>query len=357
MSRFSYKIITKQRLNRSGLPPGTLSPKDDAGRQAIEISLIQFSETHWLEEKITPGQDLKKLLNNPGVTWINIDGVHDPDIVDYIGKQFDIHPLTLEDIMNTDQRPKFEDYDTYDVMMMKMLYFDGKLKSEQLSIILFDRVVLTFQEIKGKDAFDPVRQRIRSGKGKIRKQGADYLAYSLLDSVIDSYFHILDLIGSSIDDVDEELRLSTSQETFQRLYMLKREMIFLRKAVGPTREMISNIERGESPRITEHTYVYLRDVLDHSIRVMESADVFRDIVGGMMDIYHSTVSNKMNEVMKVLTSISTIFIPVTFIAGVYGMNFEYMPELAREWAYPAVMVLMGTIILTLFIYFRRKRWI
>lgn len=357
MSRFSYKIITKQRLKKTGSPPGTLAVNEASTKGNVEIALIQFSESSYEEHKISSGTDLSSYTSKPGICWINVDGVHDPEIVEYIGKQFNIHPLTLEDIMHTDQRPKFEDYDEYDVFMLKMLYFDGKLKSEQLTIILLDRIVLTFQEVKGKDTFDPVRQRIRIGKGKIRKAGADYLAYTLLDSVVDSYFHILDTIGASIDDVDEELRVSTSQATFHKLYNLKREMIFLRKAVGPTREMIANVERSESPRIAEHTYVYLRDVHDHSIRVMETADVFRDIVGGMMDIYHSSVSNKMNEVMKVLTSISTIFIPVTFIAGVYGMNFQYMPELNQKWAYPLVMILMGVVILSLFIYFRRKKWI
>jgi magnesium transporter len=356
MSRYS-ELISKARLKKTGLPPGTLQTSEQAERPAVQITIIQYNETEWKEKKVATVDELPAMLNDSFVSWINIDGVHDSTIIERIGKVFKIHPLTLEDIMNTDQRPKYEDYDDYDVVMLKMLYLEEKLKSEQLTVLLMKNTVLTFQEIQGKDAFDPVRLRIRSGKGRIRKVGADYLAYALIDSIVDSYFNILDGVGTSVDKLDEELRLAPTQATLHKLYHLKREMIFLRKSVWPMRELISTMERTESPRISESTYVYFRDVLDHSVRVMETSDVFRDIVGGMMDIYHSTISNKMNEVMKVLTSISTIFIPVTFIAGVYGMNFKYMPELNTKWGYFAVMLFMAGIIISLFVYFRRKRWI
>jgi magnesium transporter len=355
MSRFSQNIITKARVKKTGLPPGTLN--DTVIDRKVVISALQYNEAEFKEVSDITVEQLPDLIKGDMITWINVDGVHDARIVEGIGKLFKIHPLTLEDIMNTDQRPKYEDYDEYDVVMLKMLYLEQKLKSEQLTIILLENVVLTFQEVQGKDAFDPVRTRIRTGKGRVRKVGADYLAYSLIDSIVDSYFNILDTVGTTVDKLDEELRSKPVQATLHKLYDLNRELIFLRKAVWPLRELVANIERAESKLITEATYIYFRDVHDHSIRVMETSDVFRDIVSGMMDIYHSTVSNKLNEVMKVLTSISTIFIPVTFIAGVYGMNFKYMPELEWKWGYPVVMGIMGVIIVSLFIYFRRKRWI
>ncbi|CAN5450164.1 magnesium/cobalt transporter CorA [soil metagenome] len=291
------------------------------------------------------------------VKWINVDGIHDAALVEKIGKHFNIHPLTLEDIVNTNQRPKFEDYDNYVVSIMKMIYYDTELHSEQLSVVLMQGMVISFQEADGGDAFDLIRTRIRNGKGKIRKMGADYLAYALIDAVVDCYFSILEKIGDKIELLEDELMLDPTKETMLQLHHMKREMIFVRKAVWPMRELINNLERSETELINPSTDIYLRDVHDHTIRVIDTVETYRDLLSGMMDIYLSSVSNKMNEVMKVLTIITTIFVPVTFIAGVYGMNFEFMPELHSHWGYMGTWGIMLSIIISLIFYFRKKKWL
>lgn len=351
------EFITHQRAEKSGLPPGTLEVIDNKEREEVIITLIEYNEHSFNERRITSFQDIIDCKKSETVKWINVDGIHDTALVERIGKAFDIHPLTLEDIVNTDQRPKFEDYDFYDVAMMKMLYYDTSLHSEQLSILLLDNLVISFQEIHGGDAFDPIRDRIKLAKGRIRKCGADYLAYALMDSIVDSYFTILERIGDKLEALDEEIITNPQPETLRKLHNMKLEMIFLRKSVWPLRDLISNIERSESQLFKESTSVYLRDVHDHTIRVIETVESYRDLISGMMDIYLSSLSNRMNEVMKVLTIISTIFIPVTFIAGVYGMNFDFMPELHSHWGYIGVWILMLSIMVSLAVYFRRKKWL
>ena len=351
------EFVTLQRAEKSGLPPGTLDIIDNKEKETVYITLIEYNESNYSEKKISSFQEILDCKNNNNVRWINVDGIHNVSIVEQIGKAFNIHPLTLEDIVNTDQRPKFEDYDFYDVAMMKMLYYDTELHSEQLSIILLDNLVISFQEIHGGDAFDPIRERIKMAKGRIRKCGADYLAYALIDSIVDSYFTILEKIGDKLEALDEEIMTDPTPESLRKLHNMKLEMIFLRKSVWPLRELINNIERSESELFKESTSVYLRDVHDHTVRVIETVESYRDLISGMMDIYLSNLSNRMNEVMKVLTIISTIFIPVTFIAGVYGMNFEYMPELHSKWGYIGVWILMLTIMISLAMYFRRKKWL
>jgi magnesium transporter len=286
-----------------------------------------------------------------------VDGIHDVALIEKIGKHFNIHPLTLEDIVNTNQRPKFEDYDNYVVAIMKMIYYDTELRSEQLSVVLMEGMVISFQEVYGGDAFDLIRTRIRQGKGRIRKMAADYLAYALIDAVVDCYFTILEKIGDKIEVLEEELISDPTKETMQQLHHMKREMIFVRKAVWPMRELINNLERSETELIRPSTDVYLRDVHDHTVRVIDTVETYRDLISGMMDIYLSSVSNRMNEVMKVLTIITTIFVPVTFIAGIYGMNFDYMPELHSKWGYPLTWAVMIAIIVSLLVYFRKKKWL
>jgi magnesium transporter len=279
------------------------------------------------------------------------------EFIDAIGKHFNIHPLTLEDIVNTNQRPKFEEYDNYVVSIMKMLYYNSELMSEQLSVVLMDGIVISFQEAEGGDAFDVIRNRIRSGKGRIRKMGADYLSYALVDAVVDCYFGILEKIGDRIEVLEEDLIDEPTKETMRQLHDMKREMIYIRKSVWPMRELINNMERSETLLIKPTTDIYLRDVHDHTIRVIDTVETYRDLLSGMMDIYLSSVSNKMNEVMKVLTIITTIFVPVTFIAGVYGMNFEMMPELRSKWGYPVTWAIMLTVMISLMVYFRKKKWL
>lgn len=323
------------------------------------ITLVRYDNGRFLEKEL---QDIGEGIPVPeaeSVTWVNIDGLHDVQLMASIGRQIGVHPLTLEDIVNTDQRPKMEDYDDYLFMVLKMISWseDGKgVKAEQLSLILKPGMVLSFQEQRG-DVFDPIRERLRCGKGRVRKQGADYLAYGLIDSVVDHYFLCLEQIGEQIDFLQEELVGNPDKGTLQKLHRLKREMIFLRRAIWPLREVINGLLRGESPLFAASTLVYLRDVYDHTIQVIDTVETFREMLSGMMDIYLSSISNRMNEIMKVLTVIATIFMPLTFIAGVYGMNFKYMPELDWRWGYPASLVLMLVIGVAMGIYFHRKKWV
>lgn len=341
----------------AGAPPGTLFYSGEKRTEQVKITLIEYNEKEFIEKDFNELDECMAILKPELVKWINVDGIHKVEVIEKLGKLFNIHPLTLEDIVNVDQRPKFEDYETYVVSIMKMLYYDNELHSEQLTIVLMDNMVISFQEVHGGDAFDIIRNRLRQGKGRIRKCGADYLAYSLHDAVVDYYFNILEKIGDRIELLEEELMQNPSQATLTQIHHMKREMIFLRKAVWPLRELVNNLERSESDLINESTGIYLRDVHDHVIRVIDTVETFRDLLSGMMDIYLSSVSNKMNEVMKVLTIISTIFIPVTFIAGVYGMNFKYMPELESPIGYWTVWAIMLGIMSSLVMYFKRKKWL
>ncbi len=297
--------------------------------------------------------------DKPTVTWINVDGVHNVPLLEKLGECFGLHRLVMEDIMNTDQRPKMEDYGEYLYLVLKMLASgkNGEIVTEQISLILGANFVLSFQEGIEGDVFNLIRERLRTGKGRIRKMGADYLAYSLLDAVVDNYFVILEKFGDKIESIETELIGNPTQKTVQRIYQLKREMIFLHNAVWPLREVVSALGKHESALISEATAPYLRDVYDHVIHIIDSVDIYREMLSSMLDMYLSSVSNRLNEVMKVLTVISLIFMPLTFIAGVYGMNFKYMPEL--EWRYGyffALFLMLGISVLMLF-YFKRKKWL
>ncbi|MDY6931671.1 MAG: magnesium/cobalt transporter CorA [Halobacteriota archaeon] len=350
--------VTK-RSNKVGLPPGTLVHVGEKRVEKVKITIIDYDKEQFQEEEVEQVEECFPFKDEPTVTWINIDGIHDIEIIEKIGKHFGIHPLILEDILNTAHRPKMEDLGDYIFIVLKMLYYDGKekeIKTEQVSLILGKQFVISFQERKG-DVFDPIRDRIRNSKGRIRKMGGDYLAYALLDAIVDNYFIILEKIGEEIESLEEELVGSPGPETLHLIHGLKREMIFLRKSVWPLREVISTMERGESSLINESTGIYLKDVYDHTIQVIDTIETFRDVISGMLDTYLSVVSNKMNEVMKVLTIIATIFIPLTFIAGIYGMNFEYMPELGWYWGYFTVWFVMAIVAVLMVYYFRRKGWL
>jgi magnesium transporter len=355
--RKKISFISRQRSKKSFLPPGTVEADTSLESQKVVISILQFNENIIEEFVFNQLSELKDVSNNQFVTWINVDGIHDASIIEKIGSLYQIHPLTLEDIANTDQRPKFEDYENYVVVMMKMLYYDTELHNEQLTIVLKNNVVITFQENHGGDAFYPIRKRLKEAKGRVRKFGADYLCYALIDAVVDSYFNILEIIGDKIELMDEQLISEPTPDTLNVLHAMKREMIYLRKSVWPVRDMVNSLERSETQLIQNSTDVYLRDLHDHVVRVIETVENYRDLINGMMDIYLSSLSNKMNEVMKVLTIISTLFIPVTFIVGVYGMNFEYMPELRSPYGYGATWVVMLVIMGSLLYYFRRKKWL
>ncbi|OGL46585.1 MAG: magnesium and cobalt transport protein CorA, partial [Candidatus Schekmanbacteria bacterium RBG_16_38_11] len=321
--------------------------------------VIDYDETNFQEREIKLIEECFSFKDKPTITWINVEGIHRTDIIQKLGDCYGFHPLVLEDILNTDQRPKIEDYKDYIYIVLKMLSNNKspEIIVEQVSLILGPNFVISFQEGVAGDVFNPVRERIRNGKGRIRSMGADYLAYSLVDSIVDNYFIILEKLGERIEDLEEELLINPSKETLHKIHQLKREMIFLRKAVWPLREVISAMERGDSALTKEYIRVYFRDVYDHTIQIIDVIETYRDMLAGMLDIYLSSISNKMNEIMKFLTIIGTIFIPLTFIVGVYGMNFEFMPELRWHWGYFSILFFMLVVSVFMLLYFKRKKWL
>ncbi len=347
-----------EKISSYGLPPGTLIHVGKKRMEKVSISLMDYNDKNLIEKNEISVKECKTFADSQGVTWINVDGLHDPEVIEKIGADFNIHPLLLEDVMNTEQRPKVEDFGKYMYFTLKMVYLDGRKRIcvEQISIILGDTYVISFQEQTG-DVFETIRQRLRDKKGRIRSQKADYLAYSLIDSIIDNYFVILESIGEVIEELEEEVVEQPTRKTLQNIHMLKRNMLYLRRSVWPLREVISYLQRSESDLIEDNTGFYLRDVYDHTIQVIDTLESFRDMVSGMLDIYLSSISNKMNEVMKVLTIIATIFIPLTFIAGVYGMNFKFMPELQWKWGYFVTLGVMLVVVIGMIIFIKRKKWL
>ncbi|MFW6149797.1 MAG: magnesium/cobalt transporter CorA [Atribacterota bacterium] len=349
----------KKRSNSAGLTPGTLVHIGERLMEKPKISIIDYSVSQLEEKTVENIKECCAYQEKPTITWINIDGIHQAKTIEQIGHFFQIHPLTLEDIMNTSQRPKIEYFPGYIFIALKMIYWnesENEVGIEHISLILTNNTVLSFQEREG-DVFNPVRQRIKGKAGKIRKGGADYLIYSLLDSIVDQYFLILEKLGNKIELLEDDLINQPSPENLQIINQSKRNLIFLRNAVWPLREIINKLEKDESKLIKKTTKLFLRDVYDHTIQVIETVEALRDMVSGLMDIYLSSVSNKMNEVMKVLTIIATIFIPLTFLAGIYGMNFHYMPELSWKWAYPITLSVMFIIGIGMYFFFKKKNWL
>lgn len=354
--KISHRVRAQEKI---GLPPGTLVHIGERKTEKAEITVVDYDLKNFQEKEAVKVEECFPFKDKPTVTWININGLQEVGIIEKIGVHFGIHPLVLEDILHTGQRPKAEDSGDYLFIVLRMLYHDERedvMIGEQVSLLLGSNYVISFQEREG-DIFNPVRERIKNSRGRIRKGGADYLAYTLLDAIVDHYFVILEELGGKIESLEEELVTNPTPETLQTIHTLKRDLIFLRKSVWPLREVISGLEREESPLITEPTGIYLRDVYDHTIQVIDTIETYRDMVSGMLDIYLSSVSNRMNEVMKVLTIIATIFIPLTFIAGIYGMNFKYMPELEWHWGYFGILIVMVVIVSFMGLYFRRKRWL
>ena len=351
--------LVKKMSTKRGLPPGTLVHVGEKKVSKVRVSVIDYDEAQFEERKLSTVEECFPFKDKPTVTWINVTGIHDVEAIEKIGRHFELHPLLLEDVVNTEQRPKMEDFGSYIFFVLKMLYYDEKeqqVEIEQVSLVLGSNFVVSFQE-RERDVFEPVRERIRKGKGRVRKAGTDYLAYALLDAIVDAYFIIFEKLGEKIEDAETELATNPTPETVQTIRSMKKEMILLRKSVWPLREVINGLERGESPLIHKATGVYLRDVYDHTIQIIETLESFRDMVSGMLDIYLSSISNKMNEVMKVLTIFAAIFIPLTFVAGIYGMNFEFMPELRWHFGYPVALSIMAAIAVVMLFYFKRKRWL
>ena len=347
-----------KRSKKAGLPPGTLVHVGREYDGATRISLIDYTEAQFQEKTIENIEDTFPFRDSRSVTWINIDGLHDTATIEKIGNHFRLHPLIQEDIVNTEQRPKMEDFGSYIFIVLRMLNYDEKrqgIKNEQVSLVLGSNFVLSFQEDVG-DVWDSLRERIRNNKGHIRKEGADYLAYSLMDAIVDNYFIILEKAGENIEGIEEKLVAAPTKETLPAIYHLKREMLVLRKAVWPLRDVVNTLVHDENPLIKDSTRIYLRDIYDHAIQVIDTIENYRDMISTLVDIYLSSVSNRLNEIMKVLTILSSIFIPLTFIVGIYGMNFAHMPELNLTWAYPALLVFMAFVALSMVAYFKRKKW-
>ena len=354
MPRFIKKTSRKK-----GLSPGTLIHIGEKKSEEVKIFLMNYDQEQLQEKELKKIEESFVYKDTPPITWINIDGLHDVNVIDKIGRHFGIHPLTLEDIMNTGHRPKAEDFEDYDYIVLKMLTYDedkDHITAEQVSFILGPHYLISFQETEG-DVFNFVRERIRKAKGRIRKSGCDYLAYALIDAIVDHYFLVLEKIGEKIEKLEADLLDETQPETQQSIHHLKREMIFFRRQVWPLRDILNTLMKEETSLIQETTRILIRDLYDHTIQVMDTIESFRDVLSGLQDLYLSTVSNRMNEVMKVLTIMATIFIPLTFIAGIYGMNFEYMPELKWPWAYPALWILLIAIFVLMIFWFKRKKWL
>ncbi|MBN2569366.1 MAG: magnesium/cobalt transporter CorA [Deltaproteobacteria bacterium] len=345
--------------DKAGLPPGSLIHVGEKRVEQTRITIIDYDETELKEFTAKSVEECLSSKDSQTVTWINIDGLHDTDIIQDIGNNFGIHSLVQEDILHTAQRPKLENLDDYIFATLDMIDFDeesGEVSTEQVSLILGRNFVISFQERAG-DTFDFVRNRIRNGRGRIRRMGADYLFYALIDSIVDNYFYILERYGEKLELVEMELTENATIETLHVIHRLKKEMTILRKSVWPMRDVISGMEREETPLISESIRVFIRDLYDHTIQVIDSVDTMREIISGLQDLYLSSVSNRMNEVMKVLTIFASIFIPLTFVAGIYGMNFEYMPELKLRWAYPALWIIMISMVGVLLVLFRRNKWL
>jgi len=349
----------KTRSRKVGLPPGTLVHVGEKKVERTTITLLDYDEQHLEEHEIQTADQCLPFAGKPTVTWINVEGLHEVEVIGKLGDAFGLHPLTVEDILNTDQRPKIEDLNEYVYIVLKILSYNGQsheVVAEQASLILGPAFVISFQERAG-DVFEPIRERIKKSRGRVRQMGADYLAYALLDAIVDNYFAVLEVLGERIESLEEELVSAPTAQTLQEIHRLKREGLLLRKTVWPLREAIGSLERGKSPLFKVTTNVYLRDVYDHTIQVMDTIETFRDILSSMLDIYLSGISNRMNAVMQVLTIIATIFIPLTFIAGIYGMNFKHMPELEWRWGYPAALLVMAIIAVLMLIYFKRRDWL
>jgi len=351
--------LIKKRSKKAGLPPGTLVHIGEKLTEKTRVGVVEYDGQGFQEKGLETFDSCYLFPTGPAVTWINVVGIQQVEVLEKLGNCFGVHPLALEDILNTEQRPKVEDYGEDLFLVVKLLSYHEKkdeVEAEQISLILRPNALLTFQEKEGDD-FANVKERLRAGKGRLRKMGADYLAYTLLDIVVDQYFVVLERLGERIEVLEGKLLADPGTATLQKIQNLKKEMLLLRKWIWPLREVISSLERGEFPGIQESTRIYLRDVYDHAIQVMDTIEIYRDTLSGMLDIYLSSLNNRMNAVMKVLTIIATIFMPLTFLAGVYGMNFKHMPELDWPWGYPLILILMAFVAILMLTLFRRKKWL
>ena len=352
--------IFRPRRKKPGLPPGTLVYTGEQKSISPTRSLmIDYDEHKVVERELSAAEECLPFKDAQTVTWIDVDNMSDSRLLENFGRVMGFHALMLEDILNTDQRPKFEDYGSYIYVVVKMLDYNearGEIDIEQLSLVLGPNYVIAFQERPG-DFFDPLRDRIRKSLGRIRKLGADYLAYAILDIIVDHYFVVLEKLGEKIEMLEEVVGGNPSQETARQIHALRREMIFVRRSTWPMREVVTGLQRSESDLVRESTSVYLRDLQDHVMQVTDAVDSFRDLLNGMLDSYYATLTNRTNAVLKVLALFSAIFMPLTFITGIFGMNFVHFPELEWRYGFQGSIVLMGVVILIMFGFFRWKKWL
>ncbi len=347
------------RVRKAGQAPGTPTYTGEHSTTPPRITIITYESEN--TKKTVSDKIDESLLETkpPTLTWVNVEKLQDVSIIEQLAKRYGLHPLTVEDILNVQQRPKVEEFEKYIFITLKILSWNAKTKTfaiKQVSLIVGIDFVLSFQEVET-DIFESIQKKICNPNNKhLRELGTDYLAYRLIDAVIDQYFVVLEGLGNQIEEVEERIIAAPTTQNSRTLYQLKRKMLQLRKAIWPMREAISHLLQADNTIITSFTHVYLRDVYDHAVQAIDTIENFRDMLSGMLDVYLSSLTNRMNEIMKVLTIISTIFIPITFIASVYGMNFEYMPELHWRWGYPTVVGVMGLIVIVMLIFFRRKKW-
>lgn len=349
--------LVQKRSRKTGLPPGTLVHIGEKKTDKVAITAFSYAGVRCDEYQVLSLDELAPPADE-SVTWVNVSGVHRTDILESCGKQFQLHSLLLEDIANTDQRPKLDDYETCLFLVLKMLSVTERqdIVVEQVSLVFGRNFVLSFQE-NGTDVFTPVRDRLRGGKGRLRQSGADYLFYALVDAIVDQYFAVVEVLGEKIEELQNLVVSDPKPETLHKIHALKRQLLFLRRAVWPLREVTNNLSRSECPFLQESTKVFFRDVYDHVVQIVDTIETLREMVSASLDIYLSGISYRLNAVMKVLTIITTIFMPLTFIVGIYGMNFEHMPELKWEWGYPLVVGVMVMIAIAMLGFFIRKRWI
>ncbi|MFZ2168202.1 MAG: magnesium/cobalt transporter CorA [Methylococcaceae bacterium] len=344
---------------KSGLPPGSLVHVGEVHKHEHKISVVNYNKSTLEKHTVKSIEDLLPYKTTDTITWVIVDGLKDVGIIDAIGQHFDIHALVLEDILNTHQRPKFEEFDDYLFIVLKAISLGNEefnVEYEQISLLILNKFVFTFKE-KPDEIFDPILNRLNNDKSQIRNLGADYLAYIIMDTIVDEYFALQDSFDELIESVEDDLLTNPSAKTLSKIQKFKRELIFLRRSISPLRELLAAIQRSESPLLDEKTRRYFGDIYDHAIRIIEAMESYRDLIAGMLDIYLSSVSNKMNETMKVLTVFASIFIPLTFIAGVYGMNFDYMPELKWRWSYPVLWIIFIGVTLFLLRFFKKKQWL
>ncbi len=346
----------KKRNAKIGSAPGTLVIPKRSPEPRIKV--MRYQPTGVEEEAITDVESLASVTREGTISWIDIQGFGDKSMMHRIGQIFGLHALLLSDVVNVPQRPKADEYDNHLLLILKMVlgWHEGAVDSEQVSIVVGSNYVITFQEKYG-DVFDPVRKRIRTGKGIIRKHGPDYLAYAIADTIIDGYYPMLEKIGEQLEGLEDSVVTNPKPELLRQLNRIKNQLVNLRRGIWPQREAMNSLVRGDHAAITTDVQIYFRDTYDHCVQTSEVAEMYREMVTGLMNTYLSSISNRMNEVMKVLTIMASIFIPLTFVAGVYGMNFEHMPELHFKWAYPLVWAVMLSLSSGMFVFFWRKGWL